>query len=260
MAVLSEFLRVELRCVFDEDTLLLLATRRRVDFAAAVAPILATALVPPTTTQMAVLDELLTGAQLVWATPRKDTVALPLNPQLAGARSLFCIPATQLPTHLLQLAQAVLAGQVTSNQALRQSGDMQTILGNNLGEDEDEFPAQAYAVAAAAAEALNQALGLGPFDHQEITPQTSDAMLLGAGAAAAPAHHAACGIFDGVYATDAFDPLAQQTFWTWWLTKALPAAWTAEADAPEAQGPTMPFEQTVRISAYRYGTINGDDL
>lgn len=203
----------------------------------------------------AVFQELQTWFQAAQAAPSHALLHYALNPQLAAHRPIMILPTAILPYQALQLADGVLAGIIPPHRGLEQASDLSyNIMGNDLGTDES-FPTQAYALVAATAEALYQALGLGPFDRQEVTPTTTDADLEGKGAAAAAAHLAACGIFDGVYATAEFDPLAQQHFWTWWLTEAIPVAWAAEAAAPEAQGPTMPFAQTVRVTAYRYGTI-----
>src|SRR6185295_16791575 len=157
-------------------------------------------------------------------------------------RSIYSMPMTELPVHTLQLAEGLLRGTVDPSNAITQSGDIRECFGNFL----------AYDVGKATYEALNQALGLGPFDRQEVTSMTTDAWLMGEGAAAAPALKAYSGVFADTISTTEYDPDKQQEFWLWWLTEAIPQVWAAEpdvADPPDLA--TMPFTATVRVTAYR---------
>jgi hypothetical protein len=199
-------------------------------------------------------QECVTAGIIATSAAPTAAVRIPLDPGLVEQRSIYSMPITELPVHNLQLAEGLLRGTVDPSNAIAQSGDIRECFGNFLGYDEEVFPAQAYDVGMASYEALNQALGLGPFDRQEVTSTTTDAWLLGEGAAAAPALKAYSGVFEGTISTTEYDPDKQQEFWLWWLTEAIPQAWAAEpdqADPPDLA--TMPFTATVRVTAYRTG-------
>lgn len=240
---------------YDEDAFFVYVDRNPLDFVGLATFVEGAAQGTLLPSQVAVLQELIVGAQKVQETASSASLSFPLDPRLAEHRSVFALPLVAIPHHILQLAQGILSGTISSHSGLAQSSDVDTLLGNNLGQDEELFPAQAYDVVAAAAEALNQAIGLGPFDGEAVSPTTTDAQLFGKGAAAAAAHKAACGLFEDLYSTNQFDPIAQRVFWMWWLTEAVPISWEMEGSSLPLSGQTMPFEQTVRVTAYRYGTI-----
>ncbi|KAB8145749.1 hypothetical protein F8S13_01320 [Chloroflexia bacterium SDU3-3] len=117
--------------------------------------------------------------------------------------------------------------------SMEESGTFQEALGNTFGWDE-EISTRALDSAAAAGEALRQALGFHPFS--------------GIGAAATPAARASAGEIalsdEGI--SFSLSPQRQLRFWAWWLTEAIPQAWAAEALAEDAAMPTVAFIQTVR--------------
>lgn len=200
--------------------------------------------------QRSVLLEYLTLGRLMIDLPTSEALALPLDSRLAAARSIYEMPLAAFPYHVVQLARGVEEQHIRPDDALSQAGDIHAALGNMF---EDDLPAQGYYITLAALEALYQAIGIGPFDRQEVTPTTTDELLQGEGAAAAPALKAASGVFEGVYATDAYDPVQRQIFWSWWIQEAIPQAWTMEATPVAPDAATMPFERTVRTTAYPTG-------
>lgn len=203
----------------------------------------------------AILQDYTANGIRIQRLPPTAQAHLHLRADLAPYRSALNVPMTGLPMHMVQLAEGVHHQTVQPGDAFAQLGDLHTILGNYMGYDEDTFPAQAYDVAEAAYEALKQALGLGPFDHLEITDATRDTDLMGRGAAAAAANKAWSGLFEDTYSCEGYDPPKQKAFWSWWLQEAIPAAWAAVAETNETQQPTMPFRQTVRVTAYRSGSV-----
>lgn len=201
--------------------------------------------------QRSVLEEYVVIGETVATVPSIAEVDIVLNPALAEVRSIYTMPIVAWPAHILELTQGVLEQRIATKTALTQSGDIYDALGNLFEED---MPAQAHDVGMALAEALSQSVGLGPFDHQAITPSTTEEWLLGRGAAAAAALKAYSGVFDGIYATEEYDLEKRRSFWEWWATEAIPQAWSLEGEAEEpAASETMPFEQTVQVMAYRTG-------
>ena len=190
--------------------------------------------------------------------PRALGAQFILDPRIVGSWPFFTVPTVVTPLYMLQLATHVLDGSIEPRLVLDQMDDMHTALGNSLGFDELEGPMRAVFVCDAAYEALNQSLGLGPFDFVEITPTTTDEDLAGRGAAAAAALQAYAGIYVGhVPVGYEFDPVLRRAFWTWWLTEAIPRAWAAEDEpAGAAAADTMPFEQTVRVTAHPVGIVS----
>lgn len=135
------------------------------------------AALPPETLaepQRSVLLEYLALGRFMTELPPSIAIARALDSRRATARSIYRMPLAALPYHVVQLARGVVDHQVRPDEALHQVGEIQDALGNMV---EDDFPAQGYYITAAALEALNQALGLGPFDGQEITPTTTDEWL-----------------------------------------------------------------------------------
>lgn len=204
--------------------------------------------------QRSVLLEFIAIGHLLAANAADSADCFTLDPRLVEARSVFRMPLAVIPLHTLQLARGLLDGTASARNALAQQEELFEGLGNNFGYADEDFPARAYYVCLAAAEALKQALGLGPFDRQRVTAATTDEVLEGEGAAAAPALKAYSGIFMGTLATNKYDAEKRREFWTWWIESALPRAWEAEAEqAPVSNAPTMPFQQTVRVTAYWTG-------
>jgi hypothetical protein len=206
-------------------------------------------------TKRAIMQECADAGIVVSSSPITAIVRISLDPRLAEHRSVYLLPITELPIHNLQLAEGVLKGTVNPRNGLSQSSDIRECFGNFLGYEEEELPARAYDVGMATYEALNQALGLGPFDRQEITPTTTDAFLIGEGAAAAAGLKAYSGVFEDNISTSLYNPEKQLEFWLWWLTKAIPAAWADETEAtsPPTMLATMPFRKTVRVTQYATG-------
>lgn len=190
----------------------------------------------------------LNGAVRTYGTPHQ--IPIPLNPQLAPYRSIFFVPLVAVPSYILQLAEGVLDGSIAAQIALDHLGDIQEGLGTMLGYAEEDFSAQAYDICLAVAEALSQTLGLGPFDGLEITATRTDEDLIGKGAAAAAAVKAFSGIFEDQLSTRDYDAERRRSFWIWWLTEAIPAAWNAEQSVEDSALPTMPFRATVQVTVY----------
>lgn len=195
-----------------------------------------------------ILVECVTVNGIVRTAPHQ--IPIPLNPQLAPHCSIYFVPLVAVPSYILQLAEGVLDGSIAAPIALDHLGDIQEGLGTMLGYAEEDFSAQAYDICLATAEALSQALGLGPFDGLEITSTTTDENLIGKGAAAAAAVKAFSGIFEDHLSTRDYDAERRRSFWMWWLTEAIPEAWHPEQGGDAADLPTMPFRATVQVTAY----------
>lgn len=188
-----------------------------------------------------------------------------LDQRLAPHRNIFWMPTVLLPFHILQLAEGLLRNEISPATGVDQLGDIEVSLGNFLGYDEEEFSAQAYDICFACYEALNQALGLGPFDGVQIDQHTTDEQLEGVGAAASAAVKAYAGLFFNTISTSEFDPVKRRAFWRWWLETAIPQAWALDKQdaVPEEVVGVMPFQQTVQISRYDTGirvVWNADEL
>lgn len=167
--------------------------------------------------------------------------------------TFLAVANTELPQYTLDLAEAVWHNEVDLAAVLSYKAIIYQILSSNLGLVDEELPARAFDVATSTYEALNQALGFGPFDGVQITPDTREWALMGTGAAAASAVRAFSGIFDGPFATNMFDPQRQRAFWEWWLTEAVPQAWAAEADFDDSAINMQPFRAWVRATRVQVG-------
>jgi hypothetical protein len=178
-----------------------------------------------------------------------------LDQQLAPHRNIFWMPTVVLPFHMLQLAEGLLRNEISPATGVAQRGDIHVSLGNFLGYAEEEFSAQAHDICFACYEALNQALGLGPFDGMHIDQHTTDEQLEGFGAAAGAAVKAYAGLFFNTISTPEFDPVKRRAFWRWWLETAIPQAWALDTQdtLPEEVLGVMPFQQTVQRSRYDTG-------
>ena len=193
----------------------------------------------------AVIQEYITLAQEIESQARVPFNTIPFDASLVGYRSSTHVPFAFLPYHILQLIEGVLEGHVSSSIALQQCGQLDDIFGNTF---EEELPAQAAYVGLALLEALKQSIGLPPFDRMEIRETTQEEDIQGEGAAAAPALKAWSGVFENIYATNAYDIEQRQAFWTWWSTIAIPQAWSFGTTIPTSHGARMQFNQTVRIT------------
>lgn len=187
--------------------------------------------------QALMLHELIGGAIQTQAAQAERQLRIPLDPRLTArrliaGRTFLGAFRTELPQYACDLAEAVLRGDAAPSASMEESGTFQEALGNTFGWDdlEEEISTRALDSAAAAGEALRQALGFHPFS--------------GIGAAATPAVRAsACEIALSI--SFSLSPQRQRRFWAWWLTEAIPQAWAAETLAEDATMPTVAFIQTV---------------
>jgi hypothetical protein len=169
------------------------------------------------TAQAALLDELIQMSIRLRQADPESCLRLAMDPSLlihrVVAESTFlAVAKTELPRYTLDLAEAVWQGALDPAAVLLHRALIYQRLGTHLGLAEDELPARAFDVVTATYEALNQALGFGPFDGVQIAPDTREWTLMGTDAAAAAAVRAFSGIFDGPYATDSFEPERQRAF------------------------------------------------
>lgn len=188
-----------------------------------------------TDSQRAILHELIADGIRAHQMGSSTCLRLPLNlnlltERLIGKGSYLAVTNAEIPQYTCALANALLQGDLDSAAGLQQSALIAEGLGTFLGWDEEEVPDRALDCATAALEALYQALGYSPFRRNTINPTTTEEFVSGQGVAAAAAVRADSGIFEGLAATDTFDPERQLRFWTWWLTEALPSAWRAERE------------------------------
>ena len=110
-------------------------------------------------------------------------------------------------------------------------------------------------VCEAADEAVNQALGLGPFNHLEISADTTEEELMGKGAAGSAAVKAWSNIYNGGLSTRSFDASRRREFWRWWLSDAIPQAIALEPEGTDDID-VMPFNQTVEATRFVAGAIH----
>jgi hypothetical protein len=125
--------------------------------------------------------------------------------------SVYEVPRKCTPTHILEMAELVLRGEIRDPAALRQEANEWWQIYGRPEEMERE-----YFIKWAAQDALYQAIG---WINYESAPPGRNAL------------YAFAGIFEGVGADNrkwTLDESKQREFWIWWLTEAIPQAAAAE--------------------------------
>ena len=192
--------------------------------------------------------------QLVNDAPAGGQVRFALSFRNCEFRSPFTVPSSEIPNYLLTLAEGLIDGTFDPTAIGALSCDIHALLGNCLGFDEEYIPAQMLDVCEAADEAVNQALGLGPFNSLEIGADTTDDELMGKGAASAAGVKAWSGIYQDGLSTRFFDASRRREFWRWWLSDAIPQAIGREPERSDDLD-VMPFNQTVEATRFVAGSI-----
>jgi hypothetical protein len=171
--------------------------------------------------------------------------------------AVYRTPLEELPSFLLMLAREALQPELEPARVkalFREECEAHELLGRCCSFPDDEFPQVAWSVGWAAHEALDQALGLGPFNRVPLDAAARDEELEQGGAAGGWALRAYA--LQGVSGPiEGFDPQRRLEFWEWWLAEAIPAAW-ASGEAAPSPAKTVPFIQTARPTIRRVGTVH----
>jgi hypothetical protein len=155
----------------------------------------------------------------------------------------------QLVDRMLMLAEQVASGIVSWEEFKRRQAndEIEDFYHNCLIAAQEPLPGYVWLVALAAENALNEALGLRPFEtllSGEVTDEAgitiitdsdtwSDPQLAGAGMHADDASLDAAYGYGRMTSHDTYDVARVLDFWEWWLTDALQQAWQLASEDPK---------------------------
>lgn len=168
-------------------------------------------------------------------------------------RLVLSVPPRDLPNHIVSVANYILDRErVDIKFVFEQLGEYHEFLGWSLGNTE-----MSERAGCAAYEALEQTLGLGPFNKLPIDSSTTDEDLSWWGAAAVEAMKAYSGVLSDTGSL-LIDRTKRKEFWLWWLMDGIPQAWEEDnndnkvgTDVPSEE--MVPFRETVQSTVRKIG-------